>query len=82
MCRHVEDERLCPKFGEGIFLNIKGEPYCDCWDGWVRENKSDSCVQMFTKGFCSDSEVIAIADGQAVCVDNPCGNSMESLPHL
>ena len=90
VCRHIADESLCPRLGEGIFANAKGEPSCECWDGWVRRETQNSlnmmdninpCYQLFTTGFCQGNQIVAVSFGTPVCIDNPCGHIFESFPH-
>ena len=94
VCRHLTDDSLCPRLGEGVFGNAKGEPSCDCWDGWTRSgmnkeinesanasDEHDRCYQLFTTGFCEENQIVTVSDNIPVCIDNPCGNSSEYLPH-
>ena len=90
VCRHFADKSFCPRLGEGIFANAKGEPSCECWDGWVRRETKNSlniadninpCYQLYTTGFCNGNQIVAVSSGTPVCIDNPCGNFSESFPH-
>ena len=41
VCQDVLDDSLCEGFGEGIFLTTRGEPSCQCWEGWGRKGRRD-----------------------------------------
>ena len=45
-------------------------------------NDVGRCYQEFTPGFCSDNRLVKIFDGRQGCINNPCGENSESVPHL
>ena len=40
-CQDIFDESLCGGLGEAIFLNAKGEPSCECKEGWGRKERKE-----------------------------------------
>jgi len=46
----------CPSHQQ-IFLNIHGEGFCDCQDGFSKYKEDGVCYRDFAKGSCDDGEV-------------------------
>ena len=105
-CQNIFNESICSGSGEAIFLNMRGEPSCQCKDGWGRKERDDDtenlifwgkqpesvhktsvksggrCYQEFTQGFCSGNMIVkSIDDNFHGCINNPCGNIKENIPH-
>ena len=49
-CEDIYDESFCAGFGEAIFLNAKGEPSCECQEGWGRRGKWEEKVELVVWG--------------------------------
>ena len=46
-CYHVDEKTLCLGRGEAMFLNVRGEPSCQCKDGWGRKKGKSSNLLVF-----------------------------------
>ena len=101
-CYNVDEKSFCPGIGEAIFLNERGEPSCQCKDGWGRKERENlkkklvwgdkseenivdtggRCYQELTTGFCSKNLLVkSFEENLFGCINNPCGNSEESILH-
>ena len=49
-CKNILDLSLCAGNGEAVFLNSRGEPTCQCLEGWGRQKMVDNEITAVWKG--------------------------------